>query len=185
MSTLVLVLLALVGVGSAPPLTIGSSRLGWSALSEEQPSYAVAAVRPDPVAAQLFADGGALQRQALPPRLVRSPLVCCLTCTGRSRWLREAHRWSACPGTVAPLPSLHPSMGRAAASSNDCCAHDRANLIRLAVGRGVAPDREEEGLDERPEPLSSVPQAASALPHESDGGGAAPAQLRLLQQAID
>lgn len=184
MSTLLLVLLALVGVGPAAPLTIGPSRLGWSALSEEQPSCAVAAVQPDPVAAQLFADGGAPQRQALPPRLVRSPLVCCLTCTGRSRW-REAQRWSACPGAVAPLPSLHPSMGRAAAAFNDGCAHDRAALSRLAVGRGVAPDREEEGLDERPEPLSSVPQAASALPHESDGGGAAPAQQRLLQQAID
>ncbi len=138
MSTLLLVLLALVGVGPAPPLTIGPSRLGWSALSEEQPSCAVAAVQPDPVAAQLFADGGALQRQALPPRLVRSPLVCCLMCIGRARW-REAQRWSARPGAVAPLPSLHPSMGRAAAAFNDGCAHDRATLIQLAVDVGWLP----------------------------------------------
>ncbi len=51
MSTLLLVLLPLVGVGPAPPLNIGPSRLGSSALSEEQPSCAVAAVQPDPVAA--------------------------------------------------------------------------------------------------------------------------------------
>jgi hypothetical protein len=122
LTTLLLVLLALVGVGPAPPLNIGPSRLGWSALSgeprdepDERLLCAASAVQLDHLAEQFLESGGAPQREPLGRLLGRPPLV-------HYRRVPSAHAREKCNARagaherIAPLSSLTPAVGTVAAA---------------------------------------------------------------------